>query len=162
MQSYLENRKICTKVELKTSGFFEVTHGIPRGTVLGQILLLLFINDFPQASKFNATLFADDANLHISHQNPHTLQVIVNEEIEKIENWMYFNKLTSNYSKCCFMITSRKPLNTSEFSLTMNNLNIKRSDCVKYLGVLLDEHLSWKKSSTKTKQKLFKNMWVNF
>ena len=42
------------------------------------------------------------------------------------------------------MILSRKPLNTSKFSLAMNNLNIKRSDCVKYLGVLLDEHLSWK------------------
>ena len=57
---------------------------------------------------------------------------------------MYFNQLTLNYSKCCFMILSRKPLNTSKFSLAMNNLNIKRSDCVKYLGVLLDEHLSWK------------------
>ena len=73
-----------------------------------------------------------------------TLQVMVNEEIEKIENWMYSNKLTLNYSKCCFRIISCKPLNISEFSLTMSNLNIKRSDCVKYLGVLLDDNLTWK------------------
>ena len=69
---------------------------------------------------------------------------MVNEEIEKIENWLYYNKLTLNYSKRCFMIISRKPFNTSEFSLTVNHLNIKRSDCVRYLGVLLDEQLSWK------------------
>ena len=116
----------------------------------------MFINDLPQASKFNATLFADDANLHISHQNPRTLQVMVNEEIEKIENWMYSNKLTLNYSKCCYMIISRKPLNISEFSLTMNNLNIKRSDCVKYLGVLLDENLTWKNQVQKLNKSLSK------
>ena len=76
---------------------------------------------------------------------------MVNEEIEKIENWMYCNKLTLmlNYSKCCLMSISRKPLNISEFSLTMNNLNIKQSDCVKYLGVLLDENLTWKNQEQK-------------
>ena len=156
MKSYLENRKICTKVELNTSGFFKVTQGIPQGSVLRPLLFLLFINDLPQASKFNATLFADDANLHISHQNPHTLQVMVNEEIENIENWMYSNKLTLNYSKCCYMIISRKPLNISEFSLTMNNLNIKRSDGVKYLGVLLDENLTWKNQVQKLNKSLSK------
>ena len=99
-------------------------------------------------------MFADDANLHISSQNPHTLQVMVIEEIEKIENWMYFNKLTLNYSKCCFMNISRKPLTISEFNLTMNNLNIKRSDWVKYLGVLLYENLTWKNQVQKLNKSL--------
>ena len=81
---------------------------------------------------------------------------MVNKEIEKIENLMYCNKLTLNYSKCCFLIVSRKPLNTSEFSLTMNNLNIKRSDRVKYLSVLLDEHLSWKNQVQKLNKSLSK------
>ena len=89
LKSYMENRKICTKVEQKASKYFKVTDGIPQGSVLGPLLFLLFINNLPQASKFNATLFADDANLRISHQNPHRLQEMVNEEIEKIENWMY-------------------------------------------------------------------------
>ena len=156
LKSYMENRKICTKVEQKASKYFKVTHGISQGSVLGPLLFLLFINDLPQASKFNATLFADDANLHISHQNPHSLIVMVNEEIEKIEHWMYFNKLTLNYSKCCFMIISRKPHDASKFSLSMNKVNIKRSDCIKYLGVLLDEQLSWKNHVQKLNNNLSK------
>ena len=38
----------------------------------------------------------------------------------------------------------------------MNNLNIKRSDCIKYLGVFLDEHLSWKNQVQKLNNKLSK------
>ena len=67
MKSYLENKKICSKLGSKISGFFKVSLGIPLGSVLGPRLFLLFINDLPQASKFNATLFADDVNLHISN-----------------------------------------------------------------------------------------------
>ena len=155
-KSYMENRKICTKVKQKASKYFKVTHVIPHGSVLGPIIFLLFINDLPQASKFIATLFADDANLHISHQNPHSLQVTVNEEIEKIENWMCFNKLMLNYSKCCFMNISRKPLDVSKFSLSMNKVNIRRSDCIKYLGVLLYEQLSWKNHVEKRNKNLSK------
>ena len=87
---------------------------------------------------------------------PVTLQVMVNKEIEKIENWMNLNELTLNYSKCCFMIISRKPFNTSEFSLTINNLNIKQSDCVKYPSVLINEHLSWKNQVQKLNKSLSK------
>ena len=158
LKSYLENRKICrpTKVNHKTSKLFYITHGIPQGSVLGPLLFLLFINDLPNVSKFYSTMFADDANLHISHQNPKILQVIVNEEIKKIENWMQLNKLTLNYDKCKYMIISRRPLSPSQFSLKMNNLTIERTDCIKYLGVLMDVNLSWKNHVLKLNKKLSK------
>ena len=41
MKSYLEKRKICIKVELKTLEFFKVTQGILQGSVLGPLLFLL-------------------------------------------------------------------------------------------------------------------------
>ena len=86
MKFYYKNRKFCTEVEQKALRFFNVTHGILQDSVLGPLLFLLFINGLPQASKFEAALLADDANLHIFHQYPHTLQVMVNEETEKVEN----------------------------------------------------------------------------
>ena len=156
LRSYLKNRKICPKVNEKSSDFFNITHGIPQGSVLGPLLFLLFINDLTLASKFTTTLFADDANLHISHKNPKSLQAIVNKEIKKIDRWMIMNKLTLNYKKCKYMIISSKQLDISEFILTVNNQNMERSDSIQYLGVLIDDKLSWKSHVQKLNKKLSK------
>ena len=128
MKSYLENRKICTVIGRKLSSFFENKHGIPQRSVLGHILFLLYVNDLSQASKFSTTLFADDANLNISHHDSKTLQIKVNEEMKKIACWMSINKLTLNYDKSSFMIIGRTKLDSSQFKLTINDSNIKRTD----------------------------------
>jgi len=67
--SYLEKRMICTKIEGTVSNFYEVEYGVPQGFVLGLLLFSLYVNDLPNASKFETTLFADDTNLHLSLQN---------------------------------------------------------------------------------------------
>ena len=82
----------------------------------------MYVNDLPNASKFKITLFADDANIHLSHQQPEFLQKLVNEEVKIIDNWMKMNKLTLNYDKCKYMIVSRKLTDSSSFDLTINNV----------------------------------------
>ena len=143
-KSCLENRKICTKINQKTSSLCKIAYGIPQGSVLGPFLFLLYVNDLPNASKFKITLFADDVNFHLPHQQPEFLQKLVNEEIKIIDNWMKLNKLTLNYDKCKYMIVSGKPTDSSSFDLTINNVKIKRTESIRYLGVQLDEKLSWK------------------
>ena len=83
-QNYLNNRKICAKINEKTSSFHSVKYGVPQGSVLGPILFLLYVNDLPNISKFETTLFADDTNLHMSHQNIQFFKQEVSQEIKSI------------------------------------------------------------------------------
>ena len=64
------------------------------------------------------------------------------------------NKLTLNYDKCKYMIVSRKPTDSSSFDLTINNVKIKRTESIRYLGVELGEKLSWKFHVENLKKKL--------
>ena len=43
--SYLSNRKRCVRINNKYCDFENITPGVPRGTILGPLLLNLSIND---------------------------------------------------------------------------------------------------------------------
>ena len=58
-------------------------HGVPQGSVLRPLLFSLYVNDQPNVSNFETTLFADDTNLHISHNTIKILQSVVTNEIKK-------------------------------------------------------------------------------
>ena len=82
--------------------------GIPQRSNLGLLLFTIYVNDLLLASDFKVHLFADDTNLTLTHFQPEMLQQKVNENMEKIINWMRINKLSINYSKSEFMIITKK------------------------------------------------------
>ena len=58
---------------------------------------------------------------------------------------MASNKLTINYSKTKFMIVrSNKLENIQSFTVSIDGNLIERVNCFKYLGVDIDDNLSWK------------------
>jgi len=50
----------------------ELKHGVPRGSLLGLPLFLVYINDLPKISNDNSNivLFADDTSIIITYPNP--------------------------------------------------------------------------------------------
>ena len=74
LSSYLSGRQICTKINDKLSSLRPVKYGVPQGSVLGPLLFLLYVNDLPNVSKFETTLFADDTTLHLAHHDFNILQ----------------------------------------------------------------------------------------
>ena len=102
-----------------------------------------FLNDLPSTTKLTPTLFADDTVLSISGSNSTELQSIVNTELEKVTEWLRFNKLSLNYSKTSYMIVSRKNNQLTDFNVKINHKTITRTSCVKYLGVFIGDKLTW-------------------
>ena len=142
LKSYLTNRKQYTLVNGVSSQQMAIDIGVPQGSVLGPLLFLLYINDLPLASKSIIKMFADDTCLVFSSSNLNELQIMINCEVRKIDDWMASNKLTLNYSKTRFMLTHRKKDNPL-LNLYINNNKIEQVRSFEYLGVTIDEKLSW-------------------
>ena len=65
MASYLKNRKQFVQFDGYKSDMKTICNGVPQGSILGPLSFLVYINDFPNASKvFNFLMYADDTTLY--------------------------------------------------------------------------------------------------
>ena len=157
--SFLTNRQQYVFLNHTQSNCRPINCGVPQGSVLGPLLFTLYINDINSVSQSAPRLYADDTCLILQHENISGLKKIVKEEICAVNNWMIANKLTLNMSKSnvilinaknnkmCSLLTS-EPLDNAvlpEFLITK---------CAKYLGVTLDNSLSFKLHIDKLTKKL--------
>jgi len=143
IKSYLSNRKQFVHVNGSDSTHRDMSYGVPQGSILGPLLFVIYINDLPginQLAKF--ILYADDANIIITGATTYEIE----EQLEKLTglliNWVNANGLLLNLKKTNFMLFSRRNLQHNP-SVTINNVKIDRVKEAKFLGVILNEKLSW-------------------
>ena len=90
-------------------------------------------------------LFADDTNIFAANENITHLIQNTNTELEKIDTWFKANRLKLSVDKTTYCIYSPKKkllLNTPEVRI---GDVIQKSDSVRYLGLIIDEKLTWEK-----------------
>ena len=77
--------------------------------------------------------------------------------------WLDVNKLSLNIDKTNFMIFKSPQHSSAETgNIKIDNLLVKRTCYVKFLGVLLDENLSWKYHTTELSKKLARTCGIFF
>jgi len=81
----------------------QIKTGLPRGSTLGPLLFIVYINDLPQTSTFITRLFADDTILLMYSPNLKTILHNVNEQLDAIVTWLYKNKLSVDHTKSKYM-----------------------------------------------------------
>ena len=160
-ESYLTNRKQYVFYNGVSSDTKPVTCGVPQGSVLGPLLFLLYINDLPNISdKLNFFLFADDTNIYYESKNLKNLEKTVNEELKKLSLWLNLNRLALNIGKTNFVIFRANKALNHNVTLIMNRKALIQKDHVKYLGVLLDEHLNWVHQITSVSKKISRGIGI--
>lgn len=161
--SYLHDRQQYTFSDGISSSLRSITCGVPQGSILGPILFLLFINDLANSSKLLfILLFADDTTLQLSSSNIYELYNIANKELSIVSEWFKANKLTLNISKTKYILFRRSNMYADfpNLSLSIDNCPIERigigcnESSFKFVGVKIDEFLSWKDHITCLKSKL--------
>ena len=146
MKSYLENRKQYVSINGFNSHVNYISCGVPQGSSLDPLLFLIYINDFRLClNSTEAGHFADDTLIMYANRNMKTIEPVVNYELKLVTQWMKLNKLSLNTDKTNFVLFhSRQNLfDKGNLSIKFNNKKLKLVDCVKYLGMYSDKHLSW-------------------
>ena len=163
-RSYLSDRNQYVSVNGSNSKLLSITCGVPQGSVLGPLLFLIYINDLPNASqKLKFYLFADDTNIYFESSDLSNLIKIVNRELRSVKKWLDANKLSLNIDKTNYIIFHSSSVKVpSDAVIKIGKKSIKRVKFVKFLGLLLDEHLSWKYLLSELSKKLARTCGMFF
>ena len=156
-ENYLSNRKQYVTYNGIVSKTEKNNCGAPQGSILGPLLFLLYINDLSTVSKAcMSILFADDTNMFFTGKNLQTMTRVINEELTKVQEWLYCNKLSLIVLKTHYMIFTSRNKCMNDVDIRINNVKIERVYATKFLGVQIDAQLTWKKHIEYTCNKLCK------
>ena len=88
IQDFLKDRQFRVRVNASYSAWYNVTSGLPQGSILGPLLFLLFINDMVQCYEpyCEIYLFADDAKL-FRHIVGDTDNCFIQSGIDSLKQW---------------------------------------------------------------------------
>ena len=75
-----------------------------------------------------------------------SVQHVVQSDVDAIQAWLCVNRLQLNVSKSAVMlISSRQKINHRNVTIHISGQTLTQIPCTKYLGVFIDQHLTWQK-----------------
>ena len=159
-KSYLSNRYMRVKCQTSESSISysqpqKILYGAPQGSCLGPLLFSLFTNDISKHLCYTkCILFADDTTIYMTHRNQNYLSWCIEQDLETISDWFRANLLTLNEDKSVTMtfhpkkftggnIASRNLTKFLGSNITVNNITLPAVTHMKFLGVWIDNGLTW-------------------
>ena len=89
LKNYLYERHQRVVLNGCQSDWKIIDAGVPQGSVLGPLLLLLYINDLPDKILANMKLFADDSSLFNRVSDVNITHSLLENELTTIQNWAH-------------------------------------------------------------------------
>ena len=141
IKDFLDNRNQSVLLNGSNSDSIPVSSGVPQGSVLGPILFLVYINDFPDQVRSRVRLFADDTAMYLALDRQDKSEIL-QKDLENLEKWEKLWDTSFNPSKCQVIHVTR-PKNPFQTKYNLHGCVIESVPSAKYLGVTISEDLQW-------------------
>ena len=144
VESYLCNRKLFVTIEDSVSEYANISSGVPQGSSLSGILFSIYINDFMHFIKeVSSILYADDTTLYKSCDVNEDLIDICQRSLNIFMEWSNYNMLTVNVNKTKIMYIAKANPLPPQCTFRINGQEIEFVESFKYLGLVIDNKLSF-------------------
>ena len=145
-ESYLVERLFTVEVANWVSQFANIRCGVPKGSILGPLLFLIYVNDMNQAVECNFYLHADDSCLLFQLKSATEKKQQLTKDFSNICDWFVDNKLSIHFgedkTKSILFSSKRNLKLVEELDIRYKEIKIKQHKHVNYLGCVLDETMS--------------------
>ena len=141
-ESYLNyrNQRVMHRNTMSSLKFLEA--GVPQGSVLGPLLFLIYVNDVAENMSSLCRLYADDNSLQYCSTNIQTLQLQLNNDLDKLNAWskQWLLKFNPSKTKAVFFSTKK---NIVFPCLEFQNCTLDFVSTHKHLGIIFSQDFSW-------------------
>jgi Reverse transcriptase (RNA-dependent DNA polymerase). len=144
IKSYLHHRKFRIQIQDSLSTTRPMEAGVPQGTVLSPHLYTIYNSDIPHPPNTNIYLYADDLTITSQSVDPRYSVSLLQNSLDQLETWCNRWKVKINPNKSsAILFTKRKiPQNLDRLTLSQEPISWNRQ--TRYLGVTMDQRLTWK------------------
>ena len=120
IRAWLTGRQQRVCLHGSSSGWRNVTSGVPQGSVLGPVLFLIYINDLGENIYNTLLMFADDTKM-FGKVNDFVDALKFQMDLSKLVNWSYKWHMKFNTNKCSIMHVGRKNVRQSYYGIWVKN-----------------------------------------
>ena len=110
IEDWLSDRKQRVVINGTSSGWRDVTSGVPQGSVLGPLLFIIYINDLDLGLVSKISKFADDTKMGINADSDAAVKQL-QEDLRKVGEWSKKWQMPFNLDKCKIMHIGHKNKN---------------------------------------------------
>ena len=163
VRDFLCQRFVSVRCHDRTSSYKQIRKGLPQGSVSSTTLFNCFVNDLcvllNSIAGVELVMFADDLAIIVKGNDITTMETVMNEALHKLSQWVTENEMIVSLEKTKYQLFTMKN-NLRKPNLFYDQVDVKETTSQRYLGIILDQRLTFRLHITELCEKASKRLKI--